>query len=83
MGVQLNIKSAEARELAEGIAQATGVSMTEAVLQALRERQNALSYEQRYEAVMAIVRGSRALWKPELVDEDYNDWLYDENGLPK
>ena len=83
MGVQLNIKSVEARELAEQIAQATGVSLTEAVLEALRERQRKVSYDERYARVMSIIEGSRALWKPEFVEADYNDWLYDENGLPR
>ena len=83
MGVQLNIKSAEARELAEEIAETTGVSLTTAVVEALRERQRQISYDKRYAEVMAIIKGSRALWKPEFLEANLDDWLYDEDGLPR
>ena len=31
----------------------------------------------------AIIKGSRARWKKELLEQDYNDWLYDERGSPR
>ena len=52
MGAQLNIKSDEAYELATKIAQRDGVSLTRAVLDALRARQWDLTKEERFEEVM-------------------------------
>ena len=92
MGVQLNIKSPEARALAEKVAAATGTSITEAVTTALREQLARVKQEKRLgederrrrlERVRSIIRGSRELWDPELLAmEDPTDILYDENGCP-
>ena len=91
MGKQLNIKSAEARDLAEQVASGAGETITQAVIVSLRRRLNAMHREKAQEpnelkrreaAAYAIIEGSRALWTPELLEQDYNDWLYDERGLP-
>ena len=92
MGVQLNIKSAEARALAEQVAQATGTSITEAGTTALREQvaklelersKNEEEIEQRVERAMAIARDIREKLSPEfLAMADPTDLLYHENGLP-
>lgn len=92
MGIQLNIKSAEARDLAEQVATRSGETITQAVTESLRQRLAALQrqeaqqpdeFKRREAAAYAIIKGSRALWKPELLEQDYNDWLYDERGLPR
>lgn len=83
MGVQLNIKSSEARELAETIAKATGSSLTDAVLDALRQRARDVTLHDRRERLTNLLRGTRALWTPELLEGNHKDWLYDDDGLPK
>ena len=83
MGVQLNIKSDEAYDLANKIALAEGISLTQAVLEALRLREREVSKEARVERAKAICREARALMSPETVALDIDDYLYDEFGLPK
>jgi hypothetical protein len=83
MGVQLNIKSEEAYDLASKIAEAEGVSLTQAVIEALRMREREVSKEARLAKVMELCRESRALMSPALLAMDIDDFLYDENGLPK
>jgi antitoxin VapB len=82
----LNIKSDEAHKLAKQLAELTGESLTNAVIEAVRER-------------LARVRGSS---KPELAERllqigkecaahikepyrsiDHGELLYDEKGLPR
>jgi len=90
MGVQLNIKSAEARSLAEQLAAESGDSITKAVTEALRERLDNVrrerarlpsSVRERERAVHALLDGSRARWR--VTPEDIEDSLYDERGLPR
>lgn len=85
MGVQLNIKDEETVRLARRLADATGQPVTRAVKAALERelRENETIRAARLERVRAIVKGSRALWKPELLEGDPTDFLYDERGLPK
>lgn len=92
MGVQLNIKSAEARALAEKVARASGETITEAVTHALRnrmrdlERQQGVSRDARREReheFYDIVEGSRMRWKGAMLSIDHADILYDEYGLPR
>lgn len=86
MGVQLNIKSAEARELAEKLASATGETLTEAVTKALRERLHHIGRLPRKELVekwIAIGRDNRERWPDMPGSADIDDLLYDERGLPK
>ena len=92
MGVQLNIKSAEARRLAEELAAESGESITRAVTEALRERLQTLRskrtldpgvIERREQALYAIVKGSRALWRDAGTMDDHDAMLYDERGLPR
>jgi hypothetical protein len=83
MGVQLNIKSEEAYALASKIAEAEGVSLTQAVIEALRRREREVSKEARFARAMEICREARALMSPELLALDMDDFLYDEYGLPK
>ena len=83
MGVQMNIKNAEAYALATELAEQAGVSLTQAVLEALRARKRELSKKDVVEEVMAIARDMRSRMSPELLALDIDEYLYDENGLPK
>jgi antitoxin VapB len=92
VGVQLNIKSAEARTLAERLARATGETITEAVTHALRTRLRQVEHDQAStdDAVRQratdfdyLIRGSRERWKGAMLSIDHGDLLYDEYGLPR
>lgn len=92
MGVQLNIKSEEARQLAERLAEATGESITQAVTEALRRRLRQVQHDQattddavrRREAdFYHLISGSRERWKGAMLSIDHGDLLYDEHGLPR
>jgi antitoxin VapB len=86
--MSLNIKNPKAHELAARLAKKTGETMTDAVTTALRERLERLERttdfdEERYQALRALVKGSRGLWRDSLLAVDHGDLLYDERGLPK
>jgi hypothetical protein len=86
MGVQLNIKNAEAVELAAELAKAEGISRTELVLEALRERKRLRekAMEDKIERIMEYCRETRAMMSPDALTFDINKELYDEaTGLPK
>jgi hypothetical protein len=83
MGVQMNIKNAEAVELAGKIAEAEGISITQAVLEALRRHEREVSHEARFAKAMQTCREARALMSSETLALDIDDFLYDEFGLPK
>ncbi len=83
MGIQLNIKSEEAYELASKIAEAEGISLTQAVIEALRRREREVSKEARFAKAMEIIHDMRARMSPELLALNIDEYLYDENGLPK
>ena len=83
MGAQLNIKSEEAYALASKIAEAEGISLTQAVLEALRRREREVSREARFARALEICREARARMSPEMLALDIDDYLYDEYGLPK
>ena len=83
MGAQMNIKNAEAYTLASELAVQEGVSLTQAVLEALRARKRELSKEEKLKRVMAISRAAAARMSPETLALDIDEYLYDEFGLPK
>lgn len=83
MGAQLNIKSKEAYDLASKIAEAEGVSLTQAVVEALRRREREISAETRFAKAMEIIKDMRSRMSPETLALDIDDYLYDEDGLPK
>ena len=85
MGAQLNIKDAETIRLARALAEARGQPVTKAIPHALERELQGLQIEraERLGRVHAIVRDTRSLWKPELLDADLDELLYDEHGLPK
>lgn len=92
MGVQLNIKSAEARKLAEEIARLKGKSITESVTEALRREATILWHARSTEEERAVekengfydlINGTRSLWKGHMLSLNHGDLLYDEWGLPR
>jgi antitoxin VapB len=83
--MSLNIKDPEAHKLAQQLARETGESLTSAVIQALRERLEAVRRRRKRDAIRAALNaiGKRgaALYKGPYID--HADLLYDEKGLPK
>jgi antitoxin VapB len=81
-GRSLNIKSAEAHELAAELARLTGESMTKAVTEAIRERlQRERNREKMVAEAMAIAR--RVATYPRKDRRPHGEFLYDERGLPR
>ncbi len=85
--MSLNIKSPQARRLAEDLARLTGESLTKAVTEALRQR---LEREgRRREAgartaeLLEIGRRCAAHMAQPAHSQDHADLLYDERGLPR
>ncbi len=86
MGVQLNIKNAEAYRLASELASLTGESLTAAVTAALRERLERERRERDIETRLAKLReitaDIRRHMATPLPGSDHS-WLYDERGVPR
>ena len=83
MGMQMNIKNDEAYALATELAGKEKVSLTQAVLEALRARKRQLDKRDVVEEILALARDTRARMSPEALALDHGDYLYDEYGLPK
>ncbi len=84
MGTQLNIKNDEAYALASELADLEGVSLTQAVLEALRVHHRLLTREKKIEELMEFARETAAMLSPETLAFDIDKELYDEEtGLPK
>jgi antitoxin VapB len=82
--VSLNIKDPEAHRLALAVADATGETLTRAVMEALRERLRRLERRKEkasVEEILAIAKRASAHLKGPYLD--HGDLLYDERGLPK
>ena len=88
MGMQLNIKSDEAYELASQLAELTGQTITSAVTGALRQQLDAERRRRDKEAWIADIRSIAAEIRLELTKSGQpldlsTDFLYDEaTGLP-
>lgn len=85
--MSLNIKNAEAYELARDLARLTGHSMTTVVLEALRQQREQLLRQQQKDVcvqdLMAIAqRCAQHITQP-VKAVDHGDMLYDERGLPQ
>jgi len=83
--MSLNIKDPEAHKLAQELAHETGESMTSAVIQAIRERLEAVRRRRKRDAMLAAIhaiseRSAEILKGPYI---DHAEFLYDEHGLPK
>ena len=84
--MRLNIKSKEARRLAEELAKLTGESMTTAVTIAVRERLDRIHRERSpglADRLLAIGRDCAAHLKEPFRSADHGDFLYDDRGLPR
>ncbi len=89
MGMQLNIKSDEAYELASRLADLTGQSLTTAVTEALRKQVQAEEKLREKDAMFRDILALGAEIKAVLDKSEgepvtsNHDWLYDdETGLP-
>ncbi|HSO29432.1 MAG TPA: type II toxin-antitoxin system VapB family antitoxin [Candidatus Sulfomarinibacteraceae bacterium] len=90
--MSLNIKNPETYRLVKELADETGQSMTAAVTEAVRERLERLRASaadseaeiearvQRMEAIAAVIREHSP---PGYWDQDFDELLYDDLGLPK
>jgi antitoxin VapB len=84
--MSLNIKSDEAHRLARELADATGESMTTAVIDAMREQLDRLkrgSRESRIERILAIGRDCAAHLSDGTRTLDHGELLYNDQGLPR
>jgi len=84
--MSLNIKNERTHALVRELATLTGMSQTEAVEDSVRRRldelKNDADHERRVERILAL--GAEISRHVDARSrEDVNDWLYDENGLPK
>lgn len=83
MGVQMNIKNAEAVELAAELAEAEGMSRTELVLEALRAWKRQRESESVYKRALEICRDAAPRLPDTQLSLAHGDLLYDEYGLPE
>jgi antitoxin VapB len=84
----LNIKNPDTYRLVKELAEATGVSMTAAITDAVRRRLDevrAASGEAGLdiEAALALTADLRARLGAEYLAQDFEATLYDERGLPR
>jgi antitoxin VapB len=84
----LNIKNPEAHRLAQELADLTGESMATAVTKAVRLRIEEIKRQRKTKGsladeIMRIGREAAALMTEEERTANYDDELYDENGLPR
>ena len=84
--MSLNIKDEETHRLVQELASLTGESMTAAVKAAVKERLARVTGEKGeslYDRLMAISRDTAARMSEETKRLDIDEFLYDENGLPR
>jgi antitoxin VapB len=83
----LNIKSPEAHRLARELAELRGVSMTNAVTEALREKLDREKHRRRNKSLSAelleIGKRCAAHMKRPVKSSDHAAMLYDSKGLPR
>ncbi len=83
----LNIKNEEAYKLVKELADLRGESMTTVVIEAVRKQleheRNPQINEARMQYWLDFGQRVRDTTSPELLALDPDDFLYDENGLPK
>jgi antitoxin VapB len=84
----LNLKNPEVYRLASELAAATGESMTEAVRLSLEERLDRVNrtrdveVERRTRRIHELAAMIRSLAPPGYFEQDFDELMYDENGLP-
>ena len=84
--MSLNIKNEETHRLVRRLAELTGQSQTSAVEDAVRRRLEELTsekeVERRYRVLGEIADRASAAASAEWLTTDWDQVLYDENGLP-
>jgi antitoxin VapB len=82
----MNIKNERAESLARAVAERTGESLTTAIAVALEERLARIKHDESsaatYERLSALVADVQSLMGGDSFD-DPNDFLYDDDGIPK
>jgi antitoxin VapB len=81
--MSMNIKNPETFRLAKELAAATGESMTAAVTTAIRERLERVRADFDTHEILEMAREIRERLPPGYLDQDFDELLYDEHGLPK
>lgn len=87
--MSLNIKNADAEQLARQLAAATGESVTRAVTVAVRERLDRVQHRDQHAAVergariREIAEDAAGRWVEPYRSADHGTLLYDESGLPR
>ena len=85
--MSLNIKNPETYRLVKELADVTGESMTAAVTSAVQERLARIRAEREdrldVERGLALLREMRGRFEPAYLDQDFDDVLYDDRGLPR
>lgn len=87
--MSLNIKNVETYRLVKELADETGESMTTAVTEAVRERLDRVRAERgadhaaRVQRILDIAAAMRERAPAGYFDQDFDELLYDDNGLPK
>jgi antitoxin VapB len=85
--VSLNIKNEETHRLIKRLAELTGQTQTSAVEDAVRRRLDELTREEevqrRYKELGEIADRASAAASHEWLTTDWDQVLYDENGLPR
>ncbi|OGO58478.1 MAG: hypothetical protein A2Z32_00370 [Chloroflexi bacterium RBG_16_69_14] len=84
--MSLNIKNPETYRLVKELAELTGESMTAAVTEAVRERLDRLRESDAgidVERALALAAEIGRRMPPGYLDQDFDELLYDELGLPK
>lgn len=85
----LNIKNPDAYRLVKELADQTGESMTQAVIESVRERLERLDAGREAEVEVRVARITELAKvihdaaPPGYWDQDFDELLYDETGLPR
>lgn len=87
--MSLNIKNPETYRLVKELADETGQSMTAAVTAAVRAQLDRIraergdDHEARVQRILEMAAEIGRRMPPGYLDQDFDELLYDENGLPK
>jgi len=87
--MSLNIKNPETYRLVKELAAVTGQSMTAAVTTAVRAQLERIHAERggdretRVQRILEMAAEIGRRMPPGYLDQDFDELLYDENGLPK
>lgn len=87
--MSLNIKNVETYRLVKELAGETGETMTAAVTEAVRERlhrvraERGVDHDARIQRILDMAAAMRERAPAGYFDQDFDELLYDEKGLPK